>query len=239
MDLIILKNKEEAVKKAAKLISKEMNKKPFLVLGLASGKTMIPLYNELVNLYRKRKINFSKAKTFNLDEYQNVEEKYSLRSFMDKHLFSKINLKKENICFLPTKADKKACKNYETKIKSARGIDLQILGIGRNAHIAFNEPESSFKSQTRIVKLASSTRKANSNFFPSIKYVPTKAATMGLSTILKSKKIILLATGKNKAKAISVALKQKPNKKSPAGILQRHKQTIFILDKEAAANTKI
>ena len=152
---------------------------------------------------------------------------------MDKHLFKKVNINKKNVYF-PT-ANGKA---YENAIKHAGGIDLQILGIGKNSHIAFNEPGSSFKSKTRKVKLSKETRKDNSGFFKSKKEIPKYAITMGISTIMKSKKIVLLATGKNKAEAIAKAIQSEPSTKTPASILQRHKDTIIILDKTAASGLK-
>ena len=229
MKLIILKDKKQATKTAAYLIAEEINKNPNLVLGFATGKTMIPVYKELVKL--NKRISFSKIKTFNLDEYKSLspKSKLSLRYYMNKNLFNKADIKKENINFLNGKEKniKKMCKNYEIKIREY-SIDLQILGIGKNAHIGFNEPGSSFKSKTREVNLSKSTMKSN-------RKMPEKAMTMGISTIMKAKKIILIATGKAKAKAIYNTLNKKVAEKVPASILKKHRDITFILDKTAAS----
>ncbi len=212
MKLIITKTKEEAVKKAASIIYKLIKRKPNAVLGLATGKTMIPLYHELAGLYKKGKLDFSKIKTFNLDEYA---ESSLFHHYMEKHLFSKINISSQNIHF-PT-ANGKA---YEKEIKKAEGIDLCILGIGKNAHVAFNEPGSSFNSFTRTVRVGTSKKKAYS---------------MGIKTIMNSKKILLLAFGTEKAAAIEKSVRGKITEKVPASILRKHRNSIFIIDRKAAS----
>ena len=201
MKLLIVKNKKEVAKKASEIIAKQIKKKPNSVLGLATGKTMIPLYKELV----KSKVDFSKVKTFNLDDYSN--KKY--QKYMDKHLFNKINIPRKNINF-PTSSN---VSKYDFLIKKAKGIDLQILGIGKNSHIAFNEPGSSFKSKTRKVNIKGKT-----------------AYSVGISTIMKSRKIILLAFGKEKANAIFNTLKGKISEKVPASVLRKHKDVIVVVD---------
>jgi len=227
MKVLIFSTKKEAVEAAVKVILKQVKTKPNSTLGLASGSTVIPIYNLL-----SKKTSMSKTKTFNLDEYTST--KNTLRKFMQKHLFIKTKIKKQNIHF-PNAINPK---NYDREIENAGGIDLQILGIGQNGHIAFNEPCSQFSSKTRKIKLSSSTRKSNSHFFKSPKQVPTHAVTMGLATIMSSKKIILIATGKNKAEAIAKTILSKPSAKTPASILQNHKDTIIILDKTAASGLK-
>jgi glucosamine-6-phosphate deaminase len=210
---LIFPTKKQAANYAANLIAKQIKKKPSSVLGLATGKTMIPLYKALTS----KKINFSKVQTFNLDKY--LDGKQTYKKFMEKHLFNKINIKKQNTHF-PTK-------NYEQELKK---IDLQILGIGRNGHIAFNEPGSFFNSMTRKVKLTAQTIRVNKS--------PPYALTMGIGTILKAKKIILLAFGKHKADAVARAINNEPTKKIPASALQFHKNVLFILDKQAAIKLK-
>ena len=212
MKLIILKNKEDIAKKASKIIINEIKRKPALVLGLATGKTMIPLYKELVKEYKRRKVDFSKVKTFNLDEYADKKQVY--HKYMNKNLFSKVNIKKENIYFPLANGAKGA--EYDTEIKKARGIDLQILGIGKNTHIGFNEPNSSFKSKTRKIKINNK-----------------EAYTAGISTIMKSKKIILLAFGKEKSEAIKKTLKNKVSEQVPASVLRKHKNVLVIVDEKA------
>ena len=231
MNLIVTKNKKDAIKKAAKIILDLIQKKPNAVLGLATGSTMIPLYKELIKLYNKKKIDFSKVKTFNLDEYSGIKpsNKNSYHYYMNHNFFNKININRNHIHF-PTGNGK----SYDSKIKKAGGLDLCVLGIGRNGHIAFDEPGSSFKSVTRKVKLSEDTRKVNSRFFKNENQVPHFAYTMGIQTILNSKKIILLAFGNKKSDAIARAVKDKITEQIPASILRRHKYATIIIDKNAA-----
>lgn len=227
---------KEVAKLAAKIVANNIKKNKGIVLGLATGNTMVEFYKELVKYYKKGFISFSKVKTFNLDEYYpiNSEDKSSFRSFMNKHLFDKVNIKEKNINFLngDVKDFKKECERYENKIKKVGGIDLQILGIGVNGHVGFNEPGSSFTSITRRVKLSSSTKKANAREFKG-KQVPKYALTMGIKTILSSDKIILLAIGDKKARAIKKTLEGKITKKVPASVLRKHKNVSIIIDCKA------
>lgn len=231
MKLIITKDKKEAVKKAAEIISNLIIKKPDSVLQLATGSTMIPLYNELVRLYKKGKINFSKISTFNLDEYTGLKfnDKESYHYYMNKYLFNKVNIQKCNTYFPSSNK-----KEYEKEMNKLGGIDLTILGIGINDHIAFNEPGSSFKSTTRKVRLSEATLKANSKLFPTINKIPKEAYTVGIKTIMKSKKIILLAFGLKKSEAVRKALKEPIKEEIPASILRKHNNATFIIDKEAS-----
>ena len=235
MRVIICKNKKEAVKKAVWLVSQEINNKKDLILGLATGKTMIPFYKELI----KANIKFSKIHTFNLDEWYCVDskDKNSLRSFMDKHFFNKVNIPKGNIHFLDgkTRNIKIECEKYERDIKKLNGIGLQILGIGINGHIGFDEPGTSFNSLTNKINISGEIRNLYSKNFKGFDNVPKYGLTMGIKTIMRSKKIILLAFGENKADAIAKALNGKINEKVPASILQKHKDATFILDKKAAS----
>lgn len=208
---VIIEDKKRAVEIAVLIIERLVQKKPNVVLGLATGKTMIPLYKELVNFYKKGRINFSKVRTFNLDEYA---ENNDFHDYMKENLFNKINIKKENTHFPSLNTE-----SYEKEIKKAHGIDLCLLGLGENAHIAFNEPGSSFNSKTRIV--FTSDRK--------------KAYTMGIKTIMSSRKIILLVWGKNKAKAVHDSLKGEISEKIPASVLRKHRDATFILDKLASS----
>ncbi|MEK6819213.1 MAG: glucosamine-6-phosphate deaminase [Nanoarchaeota archaeon] len=241
MKTILVKDKKEASKIAAEIICKEINKKRDLVLGLATGKTMIPVYKEITKLSKRQKIDFREVKTFNLDEYLglNEKDKESFKTFMNKNLFGKINIQEKNINFLDgkNKGIKKECKDYENKIKKLGGIDLQILGIGKNGHIAFNEPESSFSSVTRKVKLTDQTRKDDSIFFKD-KKTPEYALTVGLKTIMNSKKIMLIALGKEKTEIVKRFFQTKITKKVPATILKKHKDFTFIIDKEAYKGMK-
>ncbi len=237
IETIIFKDREAAALRAALLVQREIEKKPSLVLGLATGKTMIPLYRELVLLYKKKKISFKKVRTFNLDEYYGLssENKNSHRYFMEKYFFNLVDIPVENINFLngTTKDWCLECARYESAIKKAGGIDLLILGLGANGHIAFNEPGSFLNSKTRLVKLSETTRKNNSKIFSSLNRTPKYALTMGLSTILKSRKIILLAFGRSKRGILKLALKGKISSRVPASFLRRHKNVVFVLDEDS------
>lgn len=239
MKIIIVNNAKDAGEKAARLVIKEIKRKQNLVLGLATGKTMISFYKTLIRLINNRKIDISRIRTFNLDEYigLSLNDRRSLRYYMDKNFFTKVDIKKEKIHFLDGKAKnkKRECARYEMKIKDAGGIDLQILGIGQDGHIGFNEPHSSFKSKTREVMLSEITRKNNAKFFGSADKVPRRALTMGIDTIMSAKKIILLAFGKNKAEIVARAVDGAVSEEVPASVLQKHKDIIFVLDKNAGS----
>ncbi|MFH1365741.1 MAG: glucosamine-6-phosphate deaminase [archaeon] len=230
MRIIKTRNYKELSEKASKIIISEILKKPNLVIGFAAGKTPLGTYKNLVKTYRKNSVDFSKIKTFNLDEYYPLKKnnKKSYCYYMFKNLFDKINVKKENINLLngASRDFKKECKDYEDKIKK-NPIDIQILGIGANGHIGFNEPGSDFNSKTRLIDLSPETLKENKSL--------KKALTMGISTIIKSKKIILLASGKKKAKAVLGLVKRKRDKNLPASFLKRNKNLLIIIDEEAGS----
>lgn len=237
MNILILNNKKECAKLAASIVKQIIKKKKSATLGLASGNTMIPVYKEIL----KNKLDFSKVKTFNLDEYYQIkDQRKSMHAYMEKNLFSKSNLKKENALVLDsqTKNPKKECASYESKIKKSGGIDLQFLGLGRDGHIAFNEPGSSFKSRTRLVKLHEMTRKDNSRAFASLRSTPTHALTVGIATILSARRIVLIATGVNKAKSIKKLIENSPSINLPASALCKHRDTLLILDRAAASQLK-
>lgn len=219
MKLIKVKNYKEMSEKAADIIIKDINKKLRMTIAFATGKTPLKLYKLLIKAYKKRKVDFSKIKAFNLDEYYPIRnsDKKSFYYYMHKKLLDKINIKKENINLLngEVKNTKKECRDYEKKIKNA---DLIILGVGINGHIAFNEPGSLRNSKTRLVELKHKT-------------VKKEALTIGISTILSSKKILLLASGKKKKKAISHLFKE--NKNWPVSFLKKHKNLVVIVDKKA------
>lgn len=236
--VLIFENKNELYKYATDFILSELNKKPNLVAGMPTGKTVAPLYANLVKKHEEKKANFSKIKVFMLDEYLGLKSshKKSFNYFIDKKLLEGVNIQRKNINLLPgiVLSENKAAQEYENKIKSVGGIDLMILGIGVNGHIAFNEPGSSFSSRTRKVALAHDTLKSNfgeSEAFKSSKH----AITIGIATILESKKIILLATGTNKARAVRAMLKGPVSTKCPASSLRKHNDVLILLDKEAAS----
>ena len=239
MRVIITKNYQALSKLAADYVIKQIKKKPNSVLSLATGQTPINFYHELVRAYKKKQVDFSRVKTFNLDEYIGLakENKHSYHYYMYNNFFKYVNLKKENVFFPDGRAKnlEKESRNYELAVKRNGGIDLIVLGIGYDGHLAFNEPGSSFTSKTRVVKLALSTRQANAKFFNKhLSLVPKKAITMGLATIRQAKNILLLAAGRGKAEIVARAVKCKITKQAPASILQTHRHVTIILDREAA-----
>jgi len=239
MRIIVVDNYEEMSKKAAMMIASQVMLKPDSVLGLATGDTPLGMYKELVLLYKKSELEFKEVTTFNLDEYYglNRENPQSYYSYMINNLFNYIDIKKENINVLSGMAKDvdAVCSEYEGKIKEAGGIDMQVLGIGGNGHIGFNEPDVNFEAETHLVNLDEETIEANSRFFDSVEDVPVKALSMGIKTIMNSKKIILLANGISKATSIERAIKGKISPNVPASILQLHNDVTIILDKEAAS----
>ncbi|OIO43271.1 glucosamine-6-phosphate deaminase [Candidatus Pacearchaeota archaeon CG1_02_32_21] len=240
---LVVNPQSSVSKEAVEILCRQIKKKPNLVLGLATGTTMKPFYKELVKHYKRCKLDFSKVKTFNLDEYYGLtaKDKDSFRYFMEENLFRHVNINRKNIYFLHGDINnyKKECDDYEKSIKSFGGIDVQVLGIGVNGHIGFNEPGSSFKSRTRRVKLSDKTRKSNSEDFPSLSSVPKYALTVGIGTIMDSRKILLLAVGDKKSWAVKKALSKKISTKVPASILRRHKDIEFIIDSKVASDIKL
>lgn len=190
-------------------------------------------------LYKKGIVDFSKVTTFNLDEYVNldVNDKNSYHSFMHENLFDHINIPEESINFLNGNASdpEKECEEYENKIKKAGGIDIQLLGIGSNGHIAFNEPSDCFQRWSHVVNLKESTVKDNSRFFKSIEEVPTQAVTMGIGSIMQAKKILIIAIGENKAKAIKQLINGNVTPQCPASVLQFHTDVTLMLDRGEAS----
>ncbi|KTD72595.1 glucosamine-6-phosphate deaminase [Legionella tucsonensis] len=244
--IIVRETSEGMAGKAAraiqmKIMENNKEKKP-TVLGLATGSTPEPLYKELVRLHKEENLDFSLVITFNLDEYLGLEATHdqSYNHYMHHHFFDHVNIKKENIHMLdgtvPLQSIEQHAKEYEDKIHEVGGIDIQILGLGVNGHIGFNEPGSSFDSKTRLIKLDDKTREANKRFFNSKDEVPTHAITMGIGTILQhSKACYLLASGTTKADIIAaVNLASSPNQDIPATALYAHKNVTIMLDKEAA-----
>lgn len=239
MEIVIVENYEEMSKKAAVIFASQIVLKPDSILGLATGSTTIGMYKELINIYERDSLDFSKISTFNLDEYYmlNEENEQSYNYFMNQNFFNHVNIKRNNINMPNGKsADTvKDCAKYDKKIVDLGRIDLQVLGIGANGHIGFNEPSTDFEAETRLVELTEGTIKSNSRFFNSIEEVPTKAVSMGIKTIMQSKKILLLASGIEKAAAIEKAINGKITPELPASILKLHNDVTLILDKAAAS----
>lgn len=238
MKLIVVNNYEELSKVAAKEFSKVIKEKENAVLGLATGGTPVGMYKELIKMYEKKELNFSKITTVNLDEYigLNPEHNQSYRYFMNNNLFNHINIDKSNT-FIPNglAEDLEAqCKEYDQKIVELGGIDIQLLGVGNNGHIAFNEPNSELSSGTHIISLTDNTIEANARFFDNIDDVPRKAITMGVGGIMKAKKIILIASGESKAEAVKGIFSGKITTENPATMLQMHRDVTIIVDEAAA-----
>ncbi|MEQ8156015.1 MAG: glucosamine-6-phosphate deaminase [Clostridiaceae bacterium] len=242
MRILVCENYDSMSQKAAQMIQSQITLKPNSVLGLATGSTPIGMYKNLVKMYESGILDFSQVKTFNLDEYYRlpVTNDQSYHYFMNEYLFSHVNIPSENIHIPDGMAEdiEQECIKYDEEIKNAGGIDIQVLGVGRNAHIGFNEPTISFEKRTYVVDLEESTRMANARFFSSLDEVPEKAVTMGTGSIFESRKIMLLASGENKAKAIYDTVYGKITPEVPASILQFHNDVVVILDKEAASLLK-
>jgi len=238
MLVIIKKNFEEASKEAARQVAEVIRKKPDCVLGLATGSTPLGLYKELIRTHKEEGLDFSRVSTFNLDEYVGLppEHSRSYYYFMQENLFKHINMNQHSIHIPNGMAEdiEEECGTYEQAITRAGGIDLQILGIGANGHIAFNEPMSSLGSRTRIKTLTEKTRQDNARFFESMNEVPKYAITMGVGTIMDARDIIMLASGKNKAEAISKTVEGPITAMVPATMVQIHPQTTIIVDLDAA-----
>ncbi|WP_425381080.1 glucosamine-6-phosphate deaminase [Spiroplasma endosymbiont of Polydrusus pterygomalis] len=242
MKLIILKNKTEVAQLLSKIIIDIIKVKPNVVLGLATGSSPIETYDLLIADAKNNKRDWSKVTTFNLDEYVGLlpEHEKSYRYFMNHQLFNHIkSLKLENT-YLPSGIGNLAQNivDYEKLLKTKGPIDLQILGLGTNGHIAFNEPGTLASSKTHIVNLTKETIEANKRFFAKIEDVPTRAITMGIDTILQAKLIVLIATGINKAKAICELIEGKVSIKYPCTFLQNHDDVTVIIDEEAATLLK-
>lgn len=239
MLVIRTENYNEMSRLAAKKIASLIRVKPDCVLGLATGSTPLGTYKELIRIHKEEGLDFSKVITFNLDEYVGLppEHNQSYHYFMWENLFKHINIDPRNVHIPMGMAEdiKAFCDWYEEKIDEVGGIDLQLLGIGRNGHIGFNEPGSSLGSRTRIKTLKESTRRDNARFFKSIDEVPKYAITMGIGTILDAREIILLASGKNKAQAIKDSSLGPITSMVPASALQLHRKVTLIVDKDSGS----
>lgn len=242
MRVIVCKSYDEMSRQAARLIESQLILKPDSILGLATGSTPIGTYKKLIEKAEIGEIDFSRVTTFNLDEYYPISQSnpQSYRYFMNEQLFDKVNIKKENT-FVPNGEctdPEKECREYDKRINEYGGIDLQLLGIGINGHIGFNEPDKNLVPFTHLTDLTQSTIEANSRFFDSEDDVPKKAITMGMASILKSKRIILLASGKNKAPVVSKLLSGGINTDTPATLLKVHSDVILICDEDAYSEVR-
>ncbi len=242
--LVVLKSSyEEMSLEAARMIAGALRSNPSATLGLATGTTMLGMYRELVRMHKEDGLDFSRIVTFNLDEYLGLsaEHPQSFHRFMRENFFDHVNVEPEKI-HIPDGAlggnYEEYCLSYERAIREAGGIDLQILGIGRNGHIGFNEPTSSFGSRTRLKVLTSETIEDNRKIFSAGERMPECAITMGIGTILEAKKILLLATGIAKAETVAEAIEGPITASVTASCLQLHPDVTFVIDEAAAARLK-
>lgn len=243
MEVVISETYEEMSRLAAREVARVLNSKPNAVLGLATGSTPLGLYRELVRMHKEEGLDFSQVTTFNLDEYVGLTKDHpqSYHYFMHENLFKHINIAPQNI-YIPsgtTDNYRAFCAWYEQRIKEVGGIDLQLLGIGSDGHIAFNEPSSSLGSRTRIKTLARQTIEDNARFFDRIEDVPVFAITMGVGTILEARQIILLANGEKKADAVAKAIEGPITSMITASALQLHPDCTVYLDRAAASKLQM
>jgi len=238
--LVILPNSDDVAEFACDLFAQQLNKKPKSILGLATGSSPTTLYKKMISRQKAGDFSFSQATSFNLDEYVGLagEHAQSYRHFMNEQLFNHVDIDLSRT-FVPNGiADNPndECKRYEEMIVLAGGIDLQLLGIGINGHIGFNEPLSSLSSRTRVKTLTKSTIEANSRFFGEGERQPTDSMTMGIGTILDARQVVLLATGTHKAQAIKGCVEGPVSASCPASALQLHEHAIVVVDEAAAAD---
>jgi len=238
--LVIIKEDYDAVSsEAARLLAERLRNKPNLVLGLATGSTPLGLYRELIRCHREQGLDFSKVTTFNLDEYVGLppDHEQSYHRFMWDNFLSHVNVDRRyvNIPNGMVRDIAAHCKWYEERIREVGGIDLQVLGIGANGHIAFNEPGSSLGSRTRVKTLTRTTREDNARFFATFDEVPRYAITMGIGTIMEARELLLLATGESKAQAIHDAVEGPLMARVPASMIQMHGLAHVIVDRAAAS----
>lgn len=238
MDIRILPSKAAIAKECGDIFISAINEKPDCILGLATGATPVPTYGYIVENFKEGKVSFKDVRTFNLDEYCDLPKNdvNSYYSFMMANLFDHVDIDKNNVHLLDGNAadTEKECAEYDALIDSMGGIDIQLLGIGTNGHIGFNEPSDEFTDGTFKVRLTDSTIKSNIIYFPDGN-MPRYALTMGIGSIMKAKKIILIATGEAKADAVRKLIRGKVDPHCPASVLQKHDDVIIFLDEAAAA----
>jgi glucosamine-6-phosphate deaminase len=225
-------------------IARRLTVSPNLVLGLPTGATPIPLYRELVRLHQRGRVDFRRAATFNLDEFIGIapDDSHSYRAFMQRHLFDRVDLAPRRIHFLNGAAPNvtQECERYERAILRSGGIDVQILGLGTNGHIGFNEPGRALQARTHRTRLKPATRRANARWFENrTSAVPREALSMGMATILQAKRIVLLATGANKAPCVQRMIEGPVTPRLPASFLQLHRHAEIWIDSGAARNVEI
>ena len=242
MKIYETKDYQEMSRQAANILSAQVILKPDCVLGLATGSTPIGTYDQLVDWYNKGDVDFSQVRTVNLDEYRGLtrDNDQSYYYFMHKHLFDRVNIKLENINVPDgTQEDaEKECARYEALIESMGGVDIQLLGLGHNGHIGFNEPAADFAVTTHCVDLTESTIEANKRFFEKVEDVPTQAYTMGIKNIMQARKVLLIVSGEGKAEILDKVLYGPVTPQVPASILQLHNDLTVVADEAAMSVIK-
>ena len=243
MKIIEAKDYKDMSRKAANIISAQVIIKPDCVLGLATGSSPLGTYDQLADWYHKGDVDFSRVTTVNLDEYRGIDRtnEQSYYYFMHKNFFDRVNINPENT-HVPNGMEpdaEKECKAYEELIRSYGGIDLQLLGLGHNGHIGFNEPSDCFAKTTHCVDLTESTIEANKRFFASADEVPKQAYTMGIGTILLARKIVIVVSGEDKAEIVRRAFYGEVTPKVPASILQLHTDVTLVADRAALSHISV
>jgi len=238
MKIIVVEDYQEMSRWAARFVAQRILSKPNLVIALPTGNTPLGLYHELVRMFKEGLLDFSQITVFNLDEYLGLppQHPHNFRSYMQKYFWDHVNLRPE-FCHIPSSSPEDPeteCSRYEQLIASRGGLDLTVLGIGENGHIAFNEPGTPFESLTHVAKLSPETRAREAGTFGGLDKVPTHAITMGIKTIMHAREILLLASGEEKALALSRSLKGPITPDTPASVLQLHPNLTVIADSSAA-----
>lgn len=239
MEIRVFDNAAQAGQAAAALFAAQLTRKPNSVLGLATGSTPIPTYRQLIYLYEQGAVDFSQAVSYNLDEYVGLSPEHpcSYHAFMMEELFNHVNMRPEAIHVPSGNVGDLASSSraYDAAIEAAGGIDIQLLGIGRNGHIGFNEPGDCFIDGCHLVTLSQSTIEANTRFFHSADEVPRQAVSLGIGAIMRARQVVLIATGADKAQAIHDSVLENVTPQVPCSILRYHPNTLFLLDREAAS----
>ena len=240
MQLAVVKDYGELSRRAARFVARRLLEKPDIVLALPTGDTPKGMYKVLVRLYREGMVDFSQATAFNLDEYLGLPPDHpeSFASYMSRHLWEQVNLRKENVHIpqsLPENPEAE-CRRYEGLIEKAGGIDLAVLGLGENGHIAFNEPGTPFESRTHVAELSRETREGEAARFGGLEGVPQRAITMGVRTIMNARELLLLVSGEEKAAVLSRALEGPVTPEVPASVLQLHPRLTVLADAAAAGS---
>jgi glucosamine-6-phosphate deaminase len=242
MQIVILNDAMDVAAYGADIFTAQLNRKAKSILGLATGSTPVALYQELIKRNQAGDVSFKEVTSFNLDEYLGLDGSHpqSYRHFMNNQLFDHIDINKAQTHVPPGDAKNPviACHEYEEKIAKSGGIDIQLLGIGRNGHIGFNEPSSGLTSRTRVKTLTKATIDDNARFFKPDEYQPHLSITMGIGTILDAKKVVLLATGDNKSEAVKAMIEGPLTAACPASALQMHRDAVIVIDKAAASKLK-